>query len=119
MKFDPTKPVRTRDGKPARIICTDRVGNYPIIALVQAANQEEVLKYKSDGKFSGSDYAHPADLENIREKFTRTVWLNVYSQGPSGDTAVHSSREAADRFALEDRIACVAVDLEFEEGQGL
>lgn len=32
--FDPTKPVQTRDGRKARIICTDAKGVLPIIALV-------------------------------------------------------------------------------------
>ena len=33
--FDPLKPVQTRDGRKARIICTDRkMDGFPILALI-------------------------------------------------------------------------------------
>lgn len=31
---DTTRPIITRDGRSARIICTDRVGKWPIVALI-------------------------------------------------------------------------------------
>ena len=31
--LDINKPVQTRDGQPARILCTDKKGNLPILAL--------------------------------------------------------------------------------------
>ena len=31
--FDPTKPVQCRNGRKARIICTDAKGEYSIFAL--------------------------------------------------------------------------------------
>ena len=41
-KFDPTKPVQTRDGREARIICTDveRKGDWPIVALIKTSDGE-------------------------------------------------------------------------------
>ena len=33
-------PVCTRDGKEARILCFDRIGHYPIVALVKEAGDE-------------------------------------------------------------------------------
>lgn len=31
-------PICTRDGKNARIICTDAKGDYPVIALIEESN---------------------------------------------------------------------------------
>lgn len=51
--FDPTKPVETRDGRKARIICTDAnqpLG--PIVALVTMYDgTEEPLVYHADGTY--------------------------------------------------------------------
>ena len=45
------KPVCTRDGRKARIICFDKKGDYPIVALVNDYNEEEYIKnYDKFGK---------------------------------------------------------------------
>ena len=42
---NPSKKVVTRDGRSARIICTDAKGKFPIIALVEKDNgQTEKLQ---------------------------------------------------------------------------
>lgn len=48
---DTTQKVVTRDGRSARIVCTDAVGNkdYPILALVLEDNREIVFSYSKDG----------------------------------------------------------------------
>ena len=50
---NPDREVVTRDGRKVRIICTDRKGDTPIIALVHNANdgQEYGYAFYSDGKF--------------------------------------------------------------------
>ena len=38
-KFDPSRPVQTRDGRKARIVCVDmKRDHYPILALVENPN---------------------------------------------------------------------------------
>ena len=70
--FNPEKPVRTRDGRKARIICTDAKGDYPIIALVQEAFGQELAEaYTQTGVWSywdgaGNDFDQ-GDLINIEE----------------------------------------------------
>lgn len=45
MTFDPTKPVQTRDGRPARILCTDYDnGQYPIVGIVRMADGRSSLR---------------------------------------------------------------------------
>lgn len=47
------KPVCTRDGRKARIICWDKKGNYPIVALIQDnENSEHIEYYTENGIFS-------------------------------------------------------------------
>lgn len=46
----------------------------------------------------------------------RAVYLNIYEDF-TGYFLLHSSREAADRTASPDRLGCIRVDLEFEEGR--
>lgn len=44
-------PVQTRNGKPVRIICFDRMyKNYPIIALVEVDDTEQSYYYTNEGK---------------------------------------------------------------------
>ena len=80
------KPVCTRDGHKARIICFDyngETGDYPIVALVHynKGNQcyERVLKYTSDGLFNKyGDCQHDDDLMMLPEK--KGGWVNVYKE---------------------------------------
>ena len=72
------KPVCTRDGRKARIVCFDakfpKTGN--IIALVEKENGEEIILYYYDnGRCSiGSGY----DLIMTSEK--HEMWMNVYEE---------------------------------------
>lgn len=50
---NPSRKVITRDGREARIICTDRKDlNYSIVALIDKENRaEQVITFTKDGKF--------------------------------------------------------------------
>ena len=50
---NPSRKVITRDGKNARIICTDAKNNYPIVALIETSNGKErqPCGYKKDGTY--------------------------------------------------------------------
>lgn len=73
-QFDPTKPVRTRDGRPARIICTNRKHSEPIVALLQDTDGREFPNtFTKDGlEYEGME--HSDDLVNIPEKVTCHVY---------------------------------------------
>lgn len=70
--FDPTKPVQTRSGKPARILCTDRKywdGTRPLVALVSGGDGEEQLgTYPASGRFLDGGSDDPDDLVNVPEQ---------------------------------------------------
>jgi len=67
-KFDVNKPVQTRDGRKARIICADRkFDKWSIVALVEGVQGEEVVLRDKDG-LSLSGRSNPSDLINIPEE---------------------------------------------------
>ena len=72
------KPVCTRDGRKARLICFDKKGAYPIVALVNDYNEEEYIKnYDEFGKkFIGGETSD--DLMMLPEK--KEGWINVYKE---------------------------------------
>lgn len=110
MTFDPKKPVRTRDGHHARIICTDKRGAYPIVALVSDGGIESPCTYTINGEFSTSRENTPLDLINAPERKTR--WLNVYDDVTSES---HNSRGDADKARSPDALGLVS--LTFEGGK--
>lgn len=74
--FDPTKPVQTRSGQPARILCCDAktYDKRCIIALVkEASDNETVMIYHSDGKYHLNEEKN-VDLVNIPD----SRWVNIY-----------------------------------------
>ncbi len=67
MTFDPTKPIQTRDGRPARILCTDARGHLPIVALVGTPHGPEYVQRYT---VLGCEYRNvplPHDLINVPE----------------------------------------------------
>ena len=67
------KPVCTRDGRKARIICFDRVGDFPIVALTDDRDYKEegVNLYDINGKGSNECF----DLMMLPEK--KEGWINI------------------------------------------
>lgn len=70
------KPVCTRDGKPARIICFDRNSpTFPIVALVSETDGNEYTReHALNGKYG--DAISPKDLFMVGEK--KIGWINIY-----------------------------------------
>ena len=112
---NPTKKVITRDGRNARIICTDAKGNFPIIALVETYNgNETVLRLKENGRFYN-------DTENSRDLFFYPVkksgWINLYkinstiSPGPRA----YDTKEEAESAAGNKSDYISTIKIEWEE----
>lgn len=71
------KPVCTRDGRKARIICFDAKGDFPIAALVETNNIEEVYLYTNNGlsHLENNDLESSSDLMMLSEK--RSGWAKI------------------------------------------
>ena len=70
------KPVCTRDGKKARILCFDLDNNgYPIAAAITYNKGEDVETFREDGHYDSKN-EHHNDLMMVAEK--KQGWINVY-----------------------------------------
>lgn len=124
MKFDPTKPVKTRDGRKARILATDiKTPKYAILAAVERKekpDEEEIDFYMADGH-SYVDHECGDDLVNIPTKRKLRGWVNVYNDNNMGFCGPYDTKKDADNMASSDRIACLDLSkyIELEEGEGL
>jgi hypothetical protein len=116
--IDINKKYRTRCGSEVRIYATDGSGR----KSVHGAYFDTFVKgwislvWTEHGKVDGYQDLQPLDLIEVRPRHKWTVWLNIY--GPESFTS-HISREQAEDEHDENRIACIKVDLDFEEGEGL
>lgn len=74
---NPNRKIITRDGKSARIICTDRVcKTHTILALLfEDRDREEVYQYTSKGEYY-PNASSPHDLFFVPVK--KEGWVNVY-----------------------------------------
>ena len=74
---NPSRKVVTRDGRNARIICTDAMGDYPLIALVEALDStaEQAYSFTSKGSYYTS-ITSDNDLFFAPEK--HEGWINIY-----------------------------------------
>ena len=114
MTFDSLKPVQTRDGRTARIICADRKHGLPIIALVD--EDESVERFRADGTYyEQSSPSSPDDLINIPEK--RWAVLHYEIVLDRHYVEIFHDEDKAKAWARKNShsFAC----LEYTEGQGL
>ena len=104
---NPDRHIITRDGKDAKIICTDGSNKtYPIFALIQNEEGKDVLSYTNDG-MNVKGYKSPFDLFFATEK--KNGWVNLYKSGNNvifGSNRPYNSEELA-----KDNIMCAFDDL--------
>ena len=90
---NPNREVVTRDGRKVRIICTDRKGATPIIALVNDGLSEELgHAFYSDGKIF-SDEDNELDLFFAPEKHEGWIIINKYPDGVRDTNGIIYSTE--------------------------
>ena len=114
---NPNRKVVTRNGRSARIICTDAKGNYPIVVLIEEGGYDNALSYTKDGKLyvgETNDY----DLFFATEK--HEGWFNIYHSDESGfyvrQYHPYKSKDEADEIAKANhRTFFATVKIEWEE----
>lgn len=124
MKIDINKQYRTQNGEKVRIYCTDASGTYPVhgaIAIFDVDHEAEVWmvhSWTSKGTIR-EGHNHPYDLVEIKPRIQREYWMNLYN---SGSCTVWKNRQNADsgeKMTKNNRIACVKIVIDCEEGEGL
>ena len=97
----PDRKVVTRDGRPVRIICTDRKGKQPVVALHQSGicEAESILSFYANGVFEIGRESN-LDLFFAPKKHEGwTLFVNWESIGPDIlDSIIYATREEAQRM---------------------
>ena len=113
---NPSRKIVTRDGKEARIVCTDKKGRYPIIALSQVLDDdEEIHSYTKSGKLF-MDRDSNADLFFAPEK--HEGWVNLYKGNPYyylGSTIFYQSESEAKKRIVKDCGYVGTIKVEWED----
>ena len=89
------KPVCTRDGRKARIICFDKEGEQPIVALIKNNEEESIDTFFSNGHSISKTNEVAGDLMMLPEK--KEGWVNVM-EGNNGKSYVGN-----DIYTTEDK----------------
>jgi len=120
------KQYKTRNGREVRIYAVDGGGRFPVHGATKQNDgtwrQEEwTLTGSYNGESShGHTIAHHLDLIEVKPRIQREVWVNVYRHyNPVEFYLACLKKEDADNYEGEDRIACVKVIIDCEEGEGL
>lgn len=108
------KPVCTRGGRKARIVCFDANDERPIIALLEFECEngdyvEKIETYYKNGKVH-EDSEWNNDLMMLPEK--HEGWVNVYKGGLLDSKVYDTRKEAFDKASPNDYIATVKIEWE-------
>ena len=104
------KPVCTRDGRKARIICFDlKNDEYPIVAAVENDSSETLFPYTTNGEIADG-IESDKDLMMLPEK--KEGWVNVYKDGLLGTRIHNMKKEAFDNASPKDYVATVKIEWE-------
>jgi phenylpropionate dioxygenase-like ring-hydroxylating dioxygenase large terminal subunit len=113
--IDINKTYRTRDGHEVRIYATDGLAPYSVHGAIKIPPGWHDRAWTREGK--AEDHAlYNCDLIEVKLRHKRTIWINVY---PNGQNATWGEKRLADRNRGLSAIACVKVELDFEEGEGI
>ena len=105
------KTYRTRDGREVRIYATDGHPSEPVHGAFQdysCAWNSCMWRHDGSNVYGKRD----ADLIEVKPRIKRTVWLHVFKSG-----TVCATEDAY--YEITNRLACVKVEIDCEEGEGL
>lgn len=111
------KKYKTRDGREVRIYAVDGQGPYPVHGAIWMKNFWSPCNWTELGTMHSDGREADSDLIEVKPRIQREYWVNVYKNiaGVPFDT-----KEAADKQICNmDRIACVKITIDCEEGEGL
>ena len=101
------KPVCTRDGHKARIICFDlKNDEYPIVAAVGNDSSETLFSYTTNGEIANG-IESDKDLMMLPEK--KEGWVNLYK------SSAHSTKEEAMKYRNKCNDYIDTIKIEWEE----
>ncbi len=112
------KKYKTRDGRDVILYTVSGsdetkpvVGEYRVSALTWVATS-----WRKTGIWNSDNHKSKYDLIEVKPVRVLEAWINVDNAGATG---FFTSRVTADKFAGNNRIACVYIRQEYTEGDGL
>lgn len=100
------KPVCTRDGRRARIICFDlKNEEYPIVAAIGNDSSETLLCYTINGEIIKGNYKSEKDLMMLPEK--RKGWINIHQYD------VYKTKEEAEGKVFDKANYLTTIEIEY------
>jgi hypothetical protein len=125
-EIDINKRYRTRDGREVRIYATDGSSIWAVHGAILTEDGWWSMCWAKDGKFiCGGVYdgspSSSSDLIEVKSRIKRRFWVNLYNgSNRSGLFDAKADANLADKqTSLGVRIACVKVEIDVEEGEGL
>lgn len=107
----PSRKVVTRDGRNVRIVCTDKKGFNPILALVtrHSSITEDIYLYTKNGEISEGN-STKSSLFFAPEKHER--WINLYkdNDGVYASMDTFKTKEEAEALSCSSCIATVKIE---------
>ena len=122
--IDINKQYRTRDGREVRIYATDGDGDPSTHGAIKDYYRWSAAVWKNDGKclWSASSFGEPSqslDLIEVPPRHKRTVWLIMWSSNYIQVMNTPEWQISTSGRSGEVPYACIKVELDFEEGEGL
>lgn len=108
------KQYRARCGYEVRIYAVDGGAKYPVHGAIFINGEWELHYWDKNGICK---YGPAFNLIEVKPRIQREYWHNVYPN--ASDVNIQKTREDADLWAANDRIACVKIIIDCEEGEGL
>ena len=111
---NPSQKVMTRDGKKARIVCTDMKNKQPILALITEGNREDIHFYYQNGVWCNDFPNHKLDLVFAPDK--KKGWINIFRCKTDlyiGD--VFETKEEAEKMGKLSKNYITTIKIEWEE----
>ena len=111
---NPSQKVMTRDGRKARIVCTDMKNKQPVLALITEGNREDIHFYSQNGVWCNDFPNHKLDLVFAPTK--KEGWINIFRCKTDlyiGD--VFETKEAAEKMGKLSKNYITTIKIEWEE----
>lgn len=111
---NPSQKVMTRDGRKARIVCTDMKNEQPILALITEGNREDIRFYSQNGVCCNDFPNYKLDL--VFTSIKKKGWINIFRYKTElyiGD--VFETKEEAEKMGKLSKNYITTIKIEWEE----
>lgn len=115
-ELDTSLPVQTVSGYPVRILCTDRIGETPIVGLLKKDGMECLLSWTKDG------YLGDPSMRLINSPSKKKGWIKIFTdpmekpgRGNRRTSRVYFDLDVLQAWADDHNQPGMIVEVEWEE----